>query len=409
MESDRLLESVYSQLPCTALCVPALPPGPEAAERLLVALYKVAWTSQACPVQVHPRDYVLRLCSWGAAYACWDRPPAEVAAYVRSGQVGAVPGRRSRPDDVATGVAAQCLHVIGSAINGRLESHTAQAVELVSKRYAAAALLLEAPGALDAAQHQLEALRRRHTDLPPMTAQQLLFACYMAVSAALSNLLATTRNAAQLQRNQQQAGGQVAGAAAGPPTREMLMHIGLMSETAQASSARLLQLDPNRVEGHVAAAHVAVGRQDFEAAWRLYERGLELARQQRSNWFITLCCMRVIKQMLVLPGACDSQEALAQVSGRCWWAVCTPLIGCGCHLVPSFPYCCSLPIPDLSSQVQALLREAEAAWKPCTKLLPERWVQTVRGPWRGMPSLHCVQVPGSTLQLPGVHGSCACS
>lgn len=394
VESDRLLESVWRQLPCNALGLPTLPPGPEAAERLLVALFKLAWTSNACPAPcVHPRDYMGRVQLWGTAFAPWDSPAMQLAAFVSRGQVSA-PGERGRRsggagDQAVTGVAAQCLHLLAAATYGcSLDSGE----EDFLQRQAAAAQLLEAPGALDAAAAQLAELQRRHSDLPELTAQQLLYVCHLGVAGMCTNVLAKSLNEAVLRRHQQAAGGQGPAATDALPSEQALARYARLLNMASHSSTALLKLDPSRVSGLLLAGQLLFVRVEHEKARQHFEQGLQLARQQRSDWFVALCASRVIKMLLLLPGQCNSEAGLAQVkSSSDGWGQAEPALGrmhgwlrsiigrpCECeHVFEAFPgELCRALSP--AAQVQALLKEAEGAWKSCKRLLPERWLQTVR-------------------------------
>lgn len=302
METDRLLQSIYEQLPLDEVGFPDAQPGPEAAERLLVALYKLARVSHICPTSaVHPRPYMGRVSIWGFACAHWDDPAAEVAAFVNSGQAG-LPDGSTTHDVVATGVAAQCLHLVAAALEGaqiRGEGHR------FIERHLAVAQLLEAPGALSTAEEQLAELRRRHPDLPPLTPQQLLYNSHLSAACKSSNLVAERMNAAHL-----------AAAAGGPSVQQALASSAGLLTLASRSSATLLLLDPSRVEGHLTAGQLAALQRNFVAARQHYERALALARQQRRIWFTVAAASRVIKTRLLLPGVCNTQAGMDEVRGR---------------------------------------------------------------------------------------------
>lgn len=157
---------------CDDLGFPLASHGPAAAETLLATLYRLVWTANACPAPpAHPRDYLFGFITWAVMFAPLHGPPAELIAHVRCGGAAGTFDRsgRLRPagsrNQLLTGVASQALHLAGAGVfcttlNRDFEANL--------EHHSAAAQLLEA------AQQQLEQLRRRHPDLPPLSAQQLL-------------------------------------------------------------------------------------------------------------------------------------------------------------------------------------------------------------------------------------------
>lgn len=84
------------------------------------------------------------------------------------------------------------------------------------------------------------------------------------------------------------------------------------------SIAALARLDPGRFSSHLAAAQLAEMVQDYEVARDSFQQGLELARQQRSDYFVAMCGSRVVKMLLLMPDTCETEEALGQVRQGGW-------------------------------------------------------------------------------------------
>lgn len=273
-----------------------------------------------------------------------------------------------------TGILAQALHLTGSAIQ-RAKDRAA-----CMERNAAAAQLLEAPGALEAAEQQLRQLCQRNRGMPPLTAQQLLGQCHYDAAAAASDLLAVSLNSAQLSLSLGSAGG--LGAAAAEAVAQAMARGAGLQERVAGSTAALLRLDPGRVEGHLLAGQLASmpffehGRQGsiehgLELARQRYEHGLELARQQRNDFKVALCGSRVVKLLLLMRDACNTEEGMGQVRAMCRALPPAAQVACARSQLPRRGC--------LTLQVRALLEEAQAAHRRCSKVLPDSWVQRVSG------------------------------